>query len=95
MLMSLAVGVVSLYSIWRGISYVQRLSNANDNRKFLKEMNDEAKRFQKTWDFMFGLIVVQGSSHFLRFITKQTILNRLNRSQGVMLALRWERIVNS
>jgi len=76
-LISLVVGVASLYLIWRGVSYIQIISryshhhendaNANSLNKDTKNnekammVMSESTRFRKALSFIFGLIVVQGS----------------------------------
>ena len=55
---SLIVGVTSLYWIWRGISYIKRRPDTIN--KETDNIISETTRFQRTLDFTFGLIVIQG-----------------------------------
>ena len=77
MLISLVVGVASLYFIWRAVSYIQIISRYSHQHKNDADANSlkkdtqnnekammvmgESTRFRKALSFIFGLIVVQGS----------------------------------
>jgi len=58
-LISLIVGVVSLYSLLRAMSWIQHSRFKTEDDGKTNEMS-ESTRFNKALSFIFGLIVVQG-----------------------------------
>lgn len=87
MVLSLVIGVSSLYGISLGISKINskwptQRKFKNENKGICNESVNEGTRFRKAFIFIFGLIVVQGNLNMKAYTNNKKVKITLYREHS-------------